>query len=149
MFEGLKLKLLSRMVEESGPLHTPCWIWAGGTSDYGTIWWEGRPWSVHRASWLVHVGPIPDGLCVCHKCDVKRCINPTHLFIGTDQDNVDDWVAKGHHRNGKGRPRLVTPEQTTRMAVLREQGHSYAAIGTLFGVSGWTVSRSLSLSKIP
>lgn len=49
----------------------------------------------HRASWIVHHGPIPDGMFVCHHCDNKPCVRPDHLFLGTNQDNVDDAVAKG------------------------------------------------------
>ena len=131
MDEGLKQKLLSRMIEDAGPLDTPCWLWTGGTTSrgYGAVYWNSQQWKVHRASWLVHNGEIPKGLRVLHRCHIKRCLNPTHLFIGTDQDK---------------RPRLVTPEQAAQMAILRQQGHSYASIGARFYVSEWTVRRYLN-----
>src|SRR6266436_4607223 len=72
---------------------------------------------------------IPDGLQVLHKCDVPRCINPVHLFLGTQQNNIDDMLAKGGYRPWRGgRPRFIMPEQVAKMAMLRRQGHSYASI---------------------
>lgn len=55
----------------------------------------GTPYQVHRVSWEIHNGPIPDGLMVCHHCDVRHCVRPDHLFIGTQRDNIADMIAKG------------------------------------------------------
>lgn len=73
-----------------------CWEWVGSTRNgYGCI----RPIGVtkysHRVSWELHNGPIPDGLWVLHKCDNRKCVNPDHLFLGTNQDNVNDKMSKG------------------------------------------------------
>lgn len=75
-----------------------CWLWTASKSHngYGVIWIKdiGNV-RVHRFSWELHVGPIPDGLCVLHKCDVPACVNPEHLFLGTRKDNAADMVKKG------------------------------------------------------
>ena len=54
----------------------------------------------HRYSWEIHKGPIPDGLFVLHRCDVPACVNPSHLFLGNNQENVDDMMNKGRHVSG-------------------------------------------------
>lgn len=83
-----------------------CWIWMRSLypCGYGIVSLNGKPRSAHRVSWEVHNGPIPDGLCVLHRCDVKQCINPTHLFLGTKKDNTADMHEKGRDSNqNKGR----------------------------------------------
>ena len=62
----------------------------------------------HRYSWELHCGDIPDGMFVLHKCDNPACVNPDHLFLGTNQDNVDDMMRKGRHgTRGKSLPQLI------------------------------------------
>jgi hypothetical protein len=83
-----------------------CWLWTGatgGTSGYGKFYdtQTRRNLWAHRASWVLHCGPIPDGMLVLHKCDVRVCVNPDHLFLGTYVDNVADMIAKGRDRNYK------------------------------------------------
>ena len=55
----------------------------------------------HRVAYELYVGPIPPGMFVLHHCDVRTCVNPSHLFIGTHQDNMDDMAAKGTLRGSK------------------------------------------------
>lgn len=82
-------------------------------------------WRAHRLMYFVKKGFIPAGLLVCHKCDNRACIEEEHLFLGTSQDNTDDMVAKGRHRN---QGRKVTAETVLEMKVSLAQGNSLAAI---------------------
>ena len=81
-----------------------CWLWETSTNEngYGLIKANGRTQTAHRVSWKMRNGAIPHKLQVLHKCDVRCCVNPEHLFLGTNQDNVDDRVAKGRGKNGIG-----------------------------------------------
>lgn len=65
---------------------------------YGFLKLRGRLERAHRVAWMLTHGPIPDGLCVCHRCDNPRCIEPTHLFLGTVAENNRDRHAKGRTR---------------------------------------------------
>lgn len=75
-----------------------CWFWTAGriSSGYGI---DGNELA-HRRAWILTGGPIPAGLFVCHTCDVKTCVRPSHLFLGTNSDNLQDSIQKGRFRTG-------------------------------------------------
>lgn len=76
-----------------------CWLWTGAKtiSGYGCMRVNGENIVAHRVSWEILNGDIPNGLCVLHKCDVRPCIRPDHLFLGTRGDNARDAMSKGRH----------------------------------------------------
>lgn len=84
-----------------------CWIWSGApVTDfgYGEIYVNGESISAHRYSWQLHCGDIPGGLCVLHRCDNPACVNPGHLFLGTQLDNMADRDRKGRQAKGESHP---------------------------------------------
>jgi hypothetical protein len=100
-----------------------CWLWEGAVTNdgYGMICRNGTTLRVHRLAWEEVNGPIPDGLNVCHTCDVPACCNPAHLFVGTQQDNVSDMRAKGRFKGGSSLNTLKTH---------CPQGHEYTPDNT-------------------
>lgn len=76
---------------------TGCWLWTAAQqkNGYGHIQFKGSVTLAHRVSYELYVGEIPDGMCVLHNCDTPQCVNPYHLFLGTQKDNMMDKKIKG------------------------------------------------------
>jgi hypothetical protein len=130
-----------------------CWLWTGARRNggYGAFVYsrdgevvQGR---AHRFSYELHVGPIPAGMFVMHKCDVPRCVRPDHLTVGTCKDNVHDMIQKGrrvpggtYSRSGYQRGGLhhgaKLSERTVRaIRSDRDSGLSFSAIAAKYGVA--------------
>lgn len=126
-----------------------CWEWCGArTSDgYGSIGVskeQGNAYA-HRLSWELHNGPIPDGLCVLHKCDHRPCVNPEHLFIGDRAANAADMAAKGRSTRGEKNPQAKLTDESVREArILATAGVFQKDIAKKMGVSRQAIGNALS-----
>lgn len=82
-----------------------CWLWVGARRHrYGEVWRDNKHVYAHRVSYEIANGPIPAGLFICHRCDTPLCVNPAHLFAGTQTDNMRDAANKGRVRGVFGSP---------------------------------------------
>ncbi len=130
-------------ITESG-----CWIWmAKGLlrGGYGPANFNWKSYQAHRLSWMAYRGEIPDGLHVCHHCDVRLCINPYHLFLGTHDDNMADKVAKNRQARGVANGMaILTPEIAS---AIRAANGTQTAIATEYGICQQTVS-AIRLGKL-
>lgn len=130
---------------------TGCWLWTGYSNPqgYGYVAIGCKTERAHRASYMLFKGPVPQGMCVCHKCDTPGCVNPDHLFLGTKGDNIADMRAKG---KGK-KDRLLSPEA---VRFIRRNygsnGYSQEELAALLNVSQGTISqvvRRLTWRDVP
>lgn len=94
----------------------------------------------HRIAWELAHGPIPRGLFILHRCDVRACCEPSHLFLGTQAENLADAKAKRRHAHGArmGSAKL-SEDQAASVRTLREAGYSQAEVGKMFGVARSTI----------
>ncbi len=135
-------KFYARVLWQGGPM--TCWLWADSDSpdEYGKFKRGRHRHSTHRVAWVLAFGPLPvdvggEETCVLHHCDTPACCNPTHLFLGSNQDNVDDMLAKGRQARGEatGRAKLTESE------VLNILGSNETAsvMAEKFGVGSTTI----------
>lgn len=125
-------------VTESG-----CWIWTGycAPTGYGFIHYKGMPTGAHRASWIIANGEIPEGMDVCHKCDTRCCVNPSHLFIGTASDNLKDCVAKGRHRGPSGETHPLAKLSDSDVVEIRQSNEPETILASRYGVHPYHVRK--------
>lgn len=120
-----------------------CWLWEKSInySGYGVCHdpRTDRPIStvrVHRLSFEIYKEPVPDGLVVCHRCDIRSCVNPDHLFAATQKDNIVDALIKGRSPIGhKSKRSKLTLDEASRILKIREDGKTYKEIAEMTGMS--------------
>lgn len=132
--------------------HDECWPFTAsiGTWGYGSFWLDGKNLNASRAAYILMVGPVGEGLVVCHTCDRPACCNPRHLFLGTPGDNVRDCQRKGrgraHFERGKIHPRYVAKLNAETIAEAKRlyaSGVSQTELGRKYGVHSSTLSRAI------
>jgi hypothetical protein len=119
-----------------------CWIWTDAVNKspgYGTLLVHGKRRYAHRLSYAHFNGPIPPGMFVCHHCDVRRCVNPAHLFLGTVQDNADDASRKGRLMRGERHNMTRLTEDDVR--AIRADGRLLRIIADDYGTAESRISQ--------
>ena len=135
---------------------TGCWMWMGKKDEqgYGVIDIQGKHKKVHRIAWELTYGPIPARMLVCHKCDNTSCVNPDHLFLGTQKDNMQDCARKGRtnphinplNQSGeKNNFAKLTRTQVEEIRVMKNTTElTQRSIAKIFGISDSQVGRIIT-----
>lgn len=142
------LERLMRRVEKT----EACWLWVGGgisgKRPRGSF---STPWTTtpSRASWILHNGPVPAGLYVCHRCDNPLCVRPSHLFLGTAKENTQDMLQKGRHRAschaGEPNPNAsLAAQQVIDIRRASAQGAETKTLARKYGVSVTAIQRIIN-----
>ena len=136
----MKLTLKERFLAKVSPdPNSGCWLWKGCyfAGGYGRFKLSpSKRCGAHRASWILFRGEIPQGLLVCHKCDIRACVNPEHLFLATHEQNMADMRRKGRARSGERfHAAKLTAAQVRQIKQLLAQGQlTHLQIARQFGV---------------
>lgn len=147
-----------KLVNKNGPvpdtikypaLLTPCWLWVGARlkdSTYGAFHLDGKSERAHKVAWLFTCGKVAYGLKVCHHCDNPPCVNPSHLFLGTQKQNINDATSKGRMARGSnaGAAKLSESQVEEIRDVLAVRGNEWGIqvkLAKRFGVSYQLIGR--------
>jgi hypothetical protein len=123
-----------------------CWEWSAYTDKdgYGIAYKNRMPVRAHRRAWELYVGKIPEGALVCHTCDNPKCVNPRHLFLGTNKENTSDMIRKGRDRLSGSRHHQakLAPEQ---VRAIRGSNEKRRVLAAKYGVSLSTICLIINL----
>lgn len=137
-----------------------CWEWIAYTTrhGYGSFRLNGNVELAHRASWIIYKGNIPrgtgyHGICALHKCDNRKCVNPDHLFLGTQKENIRDGITKGRIKgwnNGrggiKGRKVSFTDETIQKRLKRKNIDRNLVRALTILGMPSTEIGRKLGIN---
>lgn len=120
-----------------------CLEWQGpmGNSGYGQTKWRRVYFSAHKFSWTLHKGAVPDGLFVCHRCNNKRCVDPDHLYLGTQSQNTQDAIASGLIKTGERHP--LSKLTDVQVAEARDSLEPKKQLAARFGVHTATIYKAM------
>lgn len=146
---GLRLETKSIPEPNSG-----CWLWcdAPDVYGYGRLQVGGKAVKAHRVSYEHYIGPVPQGMCVCHRCDTRSCVNPDHLFIGSNADNSADMVRKGRAATtinpnpgeSNGKAKLSEVDAVQALLMVFQRGMTRAAVARELGVTADSIAKLCS-----
>ena len=132
-----------------------CWLWPGHhtVDGYGTCQHRKKTLLAHRVSWELSFGVDPVGKLVCHKCDVPACVNPDHLFLGTQADNMADMRLKGRASRkfgqANGRARLTDAQAAEILRLVDNGLADRKLIAEQYGISSSTIHRLIRGESFP
>lgn len=132
-----------------------CHLWIGALDrkGYGSFRSEGRTVRAHRLAWEREHGPIPDGLYVCHRCDNPGCVNPDHLFLGTQGRNLRDMARRGRGTSGKYpygvRPQPLSPHRFSAMIKHRGSAIYLGSFGSAEEAAAVALKKKAELLREP
>lgn len=127
-----------------------CWTWKGSInpSGYGLFLFQGKLRLAHRVSWELVYGFSPErNVVICHTCDNRSCVNPEHLFLGTDKDNARDKMKKGRHVQAYGNRKLTIDDVIKIRDMYMTGTYFQKDLAEMFGVGHSAIDKILRLSK--
>lgn len=116
------------------------WTKSKDSDGYGHAWKDGKLKKAHRIAWEEANGPIPNGLCVCHRCNNKGCVNPDHLYLGTHAQNIQDAYNDGLISRPEGEEHYKTKLTADDVIAIRSDTRTQSAIAKAYGITQGAVS---------
>lgn len=133
------MNITERFEKRTQMLASGCLVWkdSGNGDGYARTKWNGVRYRVHRLAYILAIGPIPVGTLVLHRCDVRNCVNPEHLFLGTVLHNNADRDRKGRQSKGEDRPAAKLSDVDVR--AIRNDRRPERRIAAVYGIAPCTV----------